>query len=337
MTADATGTSTVDPPGPLLATRPAPHPGDGLRRAPDQRVRRGRAAGRSATRSPPGVGGTGAGRVAHPRHARAAPSGCARSSTRLPIARGQRRRRTPPSSPAPCTPADTTGTWRCCSARPLRWPSDGGFDGTVRLLFQPAEEPGRGAQAMVDAGLLERFPVDAVYGIHNMPGRPSRPPPHPRRSRHGQRGQLHHPPHRPRRSRRPRHTSSSTPSSSEPRSWSPSSTVVSPQRRPDPHGRPVLHRPDHGRSPQRHPQPRHDHRRHPQLRPRRAGSCSSAGSARSASGIAAAHGASAEVTYTHEFAPTVNDAACVATAGRARPPPSAADRVDARSGPDHGE
>lgn len=46
------------------------------------------------------------------------------------------------------------------------------FDGTVRLFFQPAEEPGTGAEAMLADGLLERFPVDAVYGFHNIPGLP---------------------------------------------------------------------------------------------------------------------------------------------------------------------
>jgi amidohydrolase len=50
---------------------------------------------------------------------------------------------------------------------------DGGFDGTVRFIFQPAEEPGRGAQAMVDDGLFARYPVDAVYGLHNAPGLPA--------------------------------------------------------------------------------------------------------------------------------------------------------------------
>jgi hippurate hydrolase len=51
--------------------------------------------------------------------------------------------------------------------------ADGAFDGTVRVLFQPAEEPGRGAQAMLGDGLLERFPIDRLYGLHNMPGMPA--------------------------------------------------------------------------------------------------------------------------------------------------------------------
>ena len=49
---------------------------------------------------------------------------------------------------------------------------EGGFDGTVRFVFQPAEEWGRGAQAMIDDGLFDRFPFDEIYGIHNMPGFP---------------------------------------------------------------------------------------------------------------------------------------------------------------------
>ncbi|THH39158.1 amidohydrolase [Aliishimia ponticola] len=49
---------------------------------------------------------------------------------------------------------------------------DGGFDGTVRLIFQPAEEWGRGALAMLDDGLMQRFPFDEIYGLHNMPGLP---------------------------------------------------------------------------------------------------------------------------------------------------------------------
>jgi len=44
------------------------------------------------------------------------------------------------------------------------------FDGTVHLIFQPAEEGGAGAQKMIDDGLFERFPCDAVFGMHNWPG-----------------------------------------------------------------------------------------------------------------------------------------------------------------------
>ena len=46
------------------------------------------------------------------------------------------------------------------------------FDGTVVLLFQPNEELGLGARAMIDEGVLERFPIEEVYGIHNLPGAP---------------------------------------------------------------------------------------------------------------------------------------------------------------------
>jgi hippurate hydrolase len=44
------------------------------------------------------------------------------------------------------------------------------FDGTVYLIFQPAEEGGAGAKRMIDDGLFDRFPMDAVYGLHNWPG-----------------------------------------------------------------------------------------------------------------------------------------------------------------------
>ncbi|MDR5855481.1 M20 family metallopeptidase [Caballeronia sp. LZ062] len=49
----------------------------------------------------------------------------------------------------------------------------GQFDGTVVFIFQPAEEGGAGAKAMIDDGLFTRFPVDAVFGIHNWPGMPA--------------------------------------------------------------------------------------------------------------------------------------------------------------------
>ncbi|MDQ7774283.1 MAG: M20 aminoacylase family protein [Elusimicrobiales bacterium] len=46
------------------------------------------------------------------------------------------------------------------------------FDGTVHFIFQPAEEGGGGAGKMVDEGLFEKFPCDAVYGLHNWPALP---------------------------------------------------------------------------------------------------------------------------------------------------------------------
>lgn len=44
------------------------------------------------------------------------------------------------------------------------------FDGTIVFIFQPAEEGGAGARTMLEDGLLERFPFEEVYGLHNMPG-----------------------------------------------------------------------------------------------------------------------------------------------------------------------
>jgi hippurate hydrolase len=44
------------------------------------------------------------------------------------------------------------------------------FDGTVYLIFQPAEEGGGGAREMIQDGLFERFPMEAVFGMHNWPG-----------------------------------------------------------------------------------------------------------------------------------------------------------------------
>ena len=46
------------------------------------------------------------------------------------------------------------------------------FDGTAVVIFQPAEEGGAGARAMLDDGVLDRFGVQEVYGLHNMPGIP---------------------------------------------------------------------------------------------------------------------------------------------------------------------
>ncbi len=46
------------------------------------------------------------------------------------------------------------------------------FDGTAVVIFQPAEEGGAGAKAMIDDGLMERWNIQEVYGMHNNPGMP---------------------------------------------------------------------------------------------------------------------------------------------------------------------
>lgn len=48
--------------------------------------------------------------------------------------------------------------------------ASGNFDGVAHFIFQPAEEGGAGADAMIQDGLFERFPCDAVFGMHNAPG-----------------------------------------------------------------------------------------------------------------------------------------------------------------------
>ena len=48
------------------------------------------------------------------------------------------------------------------------------FNGTVYFVFQPAEEPGYGARAMIEDGLFEKFKIDEIYGFHNMPDLPEK-------------------------------------------------------------------------------------------------------------------------------------------------------------------
>lgn len=48
----------------------------------------------------------------------------------------------------------------------------GDFDGTVRFIFQPAEENEGGSRVMIEEGLFDRFPMDAVFGMHNLPYKP---------------------------------------------------------------------------------------------------------------------------------------------------------------------
>ena len=50
--------------------------------------------------------------------------------------------------------------------------SEGGFDGTVHFVFQPAEEWGQGMNAMINDGLGKAISFDEIYGLHNMPGLP---------------------------------------------------------------------------------------------------------------------------------------------------------------------
>ena len=47
------------------------------------------------------------------------------------------------------------------------------LDGTIHFVFQPAEEHGRGAKAMIADGLFTRFPMEEIYGVHSMPGIPA--------------------------------------------------------------------------------------------------------------------------------------------------------------------
>ncbi|MEY8877664.1 MAG: amidohydrolase, partial [Leptothrix sp. (in: b-proteobacteria)] len=53
-----------------------------------------------------------------------------------------------------------------------RLAEEGCFSGTLQLIFQPAEEGGGGALRMIEDGLFERYPCDAVFAMHNMPGVP---------------------------------------------------------------------------------------------------------------------------------------------------------------------
>lgn len=209
--------------------------------------------------------------------------------------------------------------------------AEGGFDGTVRFVFQPAEEHGRGARAMLDDGLFSRFPVDAVYGLHNLPGIPA--------------GQLHTRPGpvmaaednfeirilgRGGHAARPHMVVDPLVVAAE--IITALQTIVA--RNLDPGQSAVVSCTSVTSDGVRNAIPgevvvRGDTRSfEPEVRAllevRMRELCT---------GIAAAHGARAEVSYTHEFEPTVNDPACTEAAVRAARSVAGDDRVDPACAP----
>ena len=116
-----------------------------------------------------GLGGTGV--VGQLRRGRAASAwACAPTWTRC-RSRKPPAWNTPAATKASCTPAATTATPPCCWRRRIIWPH-GEFDGTLNLIFQPAEEGLGGAKRMMEDGLFSKYPCDAIFAMHNMPGHP---------------------------------------------------------------------------------------------------------------------------------------------------------------------
>jgi len=66
----------------------------------------------------------------------------------------------------PSMPAAMTGIQRCCSVQRVLAEEER-LRRTVRFIFQPAEEWGRGALAMLKDGLMERFPFEEAYGLQH--------------------------------------------------------------------------------------------------------------------------------------------------------------------------
>lgn len=70
-------------------------------------------------------------------------------------------------------PVAMTAMWRCWSVARGLLTEQPDFDGTVHFVFQPAEEGGAGARAMIDDGLFTLFPVQAAFALHNWPQLPA--------------------------------------------------------------------------------------------------------------------------------------------------------------------
>jgi hippurate hydrolase len=207
----------------------------------------------------------------------------------------------------------------------------GGFDGTVRVIFQPAEEPGLGARAMIDDGLLDRFPVDGVYGLHNHPGAAAghlltRPGP----IMASEDNFAIHVTGRGGHASAPHLVIDPLVIGAE--------IIVALQsvvaRNIDPVHTAVLSCTELRTDGARNAIPSNVHV---------TGDTRSFDGAVQAllerrireisTGIASAHGATADVTYTHEFVPTINDPRCVATAARAAVVALGKDRVDSDASP----
>ena len=130
-----------------------------------------RSCGTGASRSPRASAGpawSARSRAAAPA---SAPSGCAPTWTRWPSheATGCAYAST---HPAPCMPAAMTATPPCCSAPPGRSPGTAISPAPCTSSSSPPRKAAAAREAMIADGLFDRFPCDAIYGMHNMPGMP---------------------------------------------------------------------------------------------------------------------------------------------------------------------
>jgi hypothetical protein len=147
-----------------------PEPGAGLRRAPHRGAWWPSGWPPGATRAPrPGRHRRGGHAAARGRHAAPGP---ARRHGRAAHRRGQGKAALGQPVPARCTPAATTATPPCCWPRRATWPARQ-LRRHLHLIFQPAEEGLGGARsACWTTASFERFPCDAMFAMHNMPGLP---------------------------------------------------------------------------------------------------------------------------------------------------------------------